>query len=438
MANGRSPARNRLVRAAVGLLVGVPALWLFLIVTAAPAHLDPQEIPSVALLAPSTKWAGAVELGRRIVRVRMAEQNLPGLSVAAGIGDEIVWAEGFGYADFKTDEPVSPNHRFLIGTASTALASAAAGLLLEDGRLQLDDEIQKYVPAFGRKQWPVKLGALMGHTAGVVPDGGDSGPLFTKHCEQTAEALAHFAEKPLQFAPGTAYRYSNSGWILVSAAISSAAGQPFFPFMRERIFDPLGMRNTVSDSGAEEADDDHPLANLIRERIFDPRTRRGTMPAPANMRNDARVTYYVPRFFSNPKYGMHEMRPVDLSCYAGSSAFLSTPSDLVRFGMAIQSGKLLRPDTVQLLQTPQRLSSGKNTGAGLGWDIETVTLAGRPTRMAGRHGELLGGTVASLMTFPEKGLVVAVTSNIAHANTSAFALKIAEAFAEQSKVPTAQ
>ena len=126
------------------------------------------------------------------------------------------------------------------------------------------------------------------------------------------------------------------------------------------------------------------------------------------------------------------MRPLDYSCYAGASVFLSTPSDLVRFGMAINSGKLLQPATVQLLQTSQRLPSGEETGYGLGWDLETVALAGEQTRMAGHDGELLGGTVASFMTFPEHGIVVAVTSNISYADTYAVGLKIAEAFAQEA------
>ena len=112
------------------------------------------------------------------------------------------------------------------------------------------------------------------------------------------------------------------------------------------------------------------------------------------------------------------MRPLDYSCYAGASVFASTPSDLVRFGMAIHGGKLLEPTTVQLLQTSQRLASGQETGYGLGWDLKTVTLAGKPTRMAGHDGDSLGGKVATLMAFPEHGLVVAVASNISHADTS--------------------
>ena len=68
---------------------------------------------------------------------------------------------------------------------------------------------------------------------------------------------------------------------------------------------------------------------------------------------------------AGPKYGLHLMRPLDYSCYPGASAFVSTPSDLVRFGMAINSGKLLQPATVELLQTSQRLASGEESGYGL-------------------------------------------------------------------------
>jgi CubicO group peptidase (beta-lactamase class C family) len=145
------------------------------------------------------------------------------------------------------------------------------------------------------------------------------------------------------------------------------------------------------------------------------------------------VTSYFPRFAADPRYGPDVMRPIDYSCYAGSSVFVSTPSDLVRFGMAVNGGKLLRPATVQLLQTSQRLASGQETGYGLGWDLETVPLAGEQTRWAGHDGTSLGGKVASLMTFPEHGIVVAVISNISYADTSAAALKIAEAFARPAK-----
>lgn len=173
--------------------------------------------------------------------------------------------------------------------------------------------------------------------------------------------------------------------------------------MRKQIFEPLGMDDTEADSATEPIPD--------------------------------RATFYFPRFAADPRYGLHLTREIDYSCYAGSSAFLSTPSDLVRFAMAINSGQLLQPATVQLFQTSQRLASGQETGYGLGWDLETVALAGKQTRLVGHDGESLGGMVASFMTFPEHGIVVSVTSNISYADTFSVAVKIAQAFAEQGKSP---
>jgi serine beta-lactamase-like protein LACTB, mitochondrial len=436
MRNGRMPMWLAVVVAAVGLLlVTIPGVWVFVSVTAEPLYPNPEKVPTVMHSGPPPRWAGVVKHGRQIVRETMATQNLPGLSVAIGIHGDLVWAEGFGSADLKTGLPVTPAHRFRIGTASTVLTSAAAGLLLEKGRLKLDDEIQKYVPAFPKKQWPVTLRQLMGHTAGIPNDGGDEGPLFAKHCERPVEALPNFAGHSLLFQPGTQYRYSNYGWILVSTAIEAAADQPFLTFMRKQIFDPLGMRETLPDSAPAVAGEDFPLVNLVRELIFDPEATRNTTLDSTQKPMRDRVTSYFPRFASDPKYGMHLMRPLDYSCYAGASVFVSTPSDLVRFGMAMNSGKLLQPTTVEMLQASQRLDSGEETGYGLGWHVKTVTLAGKQTRVIGHDGDSLGGMVASLLTVPSYGVVVAVTSNISYADTSSLAVKLADAFSEQGQSP---
>ena len=387
----------------VGVLVlGIAGLWVYVSATATPLHPNPQDVPSAAHAAPSPQWAGAIEQARQIVRAGLSEQNLPGVSVAVGAGGEIVWAEGFGWANLESKVPVSPQTRFRIGTASTALTSAAAGLLLEKDRLKLDEKIQVYVPEFAEKEWPVTLRQVMGHVAGVRSDGGDEGPLFGERCQRAVEAVRHF-DGSLRFEPGTEYRFSNFGWILVSAAVEAAADQPFLAFMQRQIFDPLGMNHTDADVATE--------------------------PSP-----DV-ATSYFPRFAADPRYGPDLMRPLDLSCYSGSSVFLSTPSDLVRFAMAINGGKLLQPATVQLLQTSLRLHSGQETGYGLGWDLEPVTLAGRPTTAVGHDGQLLGGMVASLMTFPGRGLVVSVTSNTSYAEAESLALKIAQVFAQEERAP---
>jgi CubicO group peptidase (beta-lactamase class C family) len=384
-----------LVLAPALLMAFIVGLWAFMSATATPIHPNVQDVPAVTNSAPSPKWAGAVERGRQIVRGHLTERNLPGLSVAVGAGGEIAWAEGFGWADLENRVKVAPDTPFKIGMASKVLTSAAVGLLLEQGRLKLDDEIQTYVPTYPRKPWPVTLRQLMGHLAGVRTDDGDEAPL-SEHCEQTLEGLRLFSDKSLWFEPGTQYRYSNYGWILVSAAVEAAADEPFLRFMRTQILGPLGMNDTRADS------------------TTDP----------------SRAAFYFPRFAADPRYGEDGARQVDYSCFAGSGAFVSTPSDLVRFGMAIDSGKLLQPATVRLLQTPQRLLSGEETGYGLGWDLETVELAGEQTQTVGHDGEVMGGPVASFITFPKHGIVVAVTSNIAYADTFSLAVSIARAFME--------
>jgi CubicO group peptidase (beta-lactamase class C family) len=394
-----------LIVAAVGLLMAVLlGLFAYMSATVKPLHPDPNRVPSAADPVGAPQWAASVERARQVIRAGLTEQSLPALSVAVGIGGEIVWAEGFGWADLDNQVPVAPDTRFRIGTASIALTSAAVGLLVEQNRLKLDEKIQTYVPEFPEKQWPVTLRHLMGHVAGVRNDGGDEGPLLGRRCERTVDGLEAFGGRALLFEPGTQYRFSSYGWILVSAAVEAAAGEPLPAFMRKQIFEPLAMRDTKPDSSTD--------------------------PVPK------RATPYFPRYGADPRYGLHVMRPVDYSCYAGASVFVSTPSDLVRFAMAVGGGKLLQPATVQLLHTPQRLSSGAETGYGLGWDVETVTIAGRETRLIGHDGTSLGGKVASLMIFPEHRIAVALASNISYADTAGLGVKVAEAFAGQGGRPS--
>lgn len=385
----------------IGLFV--VGLFVYMNATARPLHPDAAGVPAVTQSSPSRQWTGAVAQSREIVRASLVAHNLPGASVAVGAGGDIVWAEGFGFADLERRMPVAPGMRFRIGGASIPLTSAAVGLLLEKDRLHLDAEIQTYVPAFPEKQWPVTLRQLMGQLGGVTNDGGDEEPLFSQRCDQTADAFERFAKTPLQFEPGTRYHYSTFGWILVSAAVEAAAKEPFFTFMRAQIFKPLGMADTTPDAAPESISD--------------------------------RATFYFPKFAADNRYGHDEVREGNYSCFSGAAAFLSTPSDLVRFGHAIASGKLLPPGTIKTLQTSQRLASGEETGYALGWDVESASLAGEATTTLGHDAGFIMGGSTSILTVPQRGLVVAVTTNTSFADTAAIALQIAQAFADQGKSP---
>lgn len=381
-----------------GLLTALGGLHLYMTATAETWHPSPSLIPSVRNTAPLPEWTALVQQAAGVVRTATAEQNLPGVSVAVGVKGEVIWAEGFGLADVETHARVDPDTRFRLGTASIPLTAAGVGLLLEDGRLDLSRPIQTWVPEFPVKAWPVTLRDLMSHQSGLRNDGGDEGP-FDEQCARAVDALPLFADTDLLFEPGTRYRFSSFGWALTSAAIEQVADEPLERFLRDRVFEPLGMRNTRQES----------LTTTIPDR----------------------ATFYFPRYAADPRHGLHLMRPVDFSCFAGAMAFLSTPTDLVRFGMGMLGGSLLTPETVAALTTPQQLRDGTDTGYGLGWDVETFIVHNQPVRWVGHEGATLGGAVVSLVVVPEHSTVVAVATNISWADVEGIALAVARLFIER-------
>jgi len=295
---GVRAARNRLpvwaTRTTIAAGVVVAALAAYLIhaeVVAAAVFPEAQEVTSVVTSGPPPQYVAAVDRARALARAAVIDQNLPGVSVAVGVAlparalakesGTVVWAEGFGWRDIGTRTPVTPDTRFNIGTAASAITATVA---------------------------------------------------------------------------------------------------------------PLGLSNTGADPATEwspehigEPEEDFPGFTLFRHVLWQP---LGLMPAEYPLRGD-RATFYVPRSGNDPARGRRLMRMRDLACCANGMALYSTPSDLVRFGLASTVGSI--------------------------------------------NGELAGGTVMSLMTTSNGTVVVAVTSNIAYANTSSLAQRVADAFAERAR-----
>jgi serine beta-lactamase-like protein LACTB, mitochondrial len=382
------------------VLVGGAAVYF---VSTISVHTDPAAVPSTAAEAQAEGYSGPVEESRRLARALLVEENLPGLSLAVAVDGEIVWAEGFGWADIEARAPVTPVTRFRLGALSKPLTAAGVALLHDRGRIDLDAPVQRYVAAYPEKQWTVTTRQLMGDVAGVHRIRGDNNDAMPgRHCASLDEALTLFAGEPLMFRPGSEYRYSIYGWILVSAVVEGAAGEPFPAFMTRELFEPLGMERTV----LEKADG----------------VPEGT------------TSFYGPRTAMRTELGVEEVSPAHYSCLAGAGAFLSTPSDLVRFGSAIQKPGLLKADTIALLQTPLRLESGVFSEYALGWKVESVQLAGASVRLQAHRGSPAGGSI-SLMLFPDLGLVIAAASNVTHAKgVASLGLKVAETFAGQGSV----
>jgi CubicO group peptidase (beta-lactamase class C family) len=355
--------------------------------------------PAAVLSAPGVhaeRYSGAIEESRRLAHALLLEDNLPGLSVAVARHGEIVWTEGFGWADVEDRLPATPRTQFRLGSVSKTLTAAALALLHERGRIDLDAPVQTYVPAYPQKPWTVTTRQLMGDIAGVHRirgDNNDNPP--GGQCASLDEALATFADEPLLFKPGTRYRFSTYGWILLSAAVEAAAGEPLPVFMTREILEPLGMESTVLDDGAVVPD---------------------------------MTSFYIPRASMRTRLGVRKVSRPHNSCLAGAGAFFATPSDLVRFGSAMLKPGLLKAETIALLQTPLRLASGASTDFALGWKVERVQLAGAPARMVAHRATPNGGTVA-LLLFPDHGVVVALASNISPAEgVASTGRKLAEAF----------
>ena len=198
-------------------------------VTATPIHPNPAKAPAVTQSTPSPKWAGPVEQAReRPLCAHLSEKNLPGLSVAVGVRGDLVWAEGFGFADLDRRLPVAPNHKFLhSGTASPVL-HLGRGRPAARGR----------PPETRRRHSEARAGLPSATVARDAPpvDGPSGrrpqrrrvtqGPPYGKHCEQPLDAVPAVAQNPLHFEPGTRFQYSSYGWILVSAAVEAAAQGP--------------------------------------------------------------------------------------------------------------------------------------------------------------------------------------------------------------------
>ncbi len=332
------------------------------------------------------RYADAIERARLIMRAVSDRAQTPGISAAVGVNGAVIWAEGFGLADLEHGISVWPETKFRIGSVSKPYTAAAVGLLVQQGRLDLDAPVQQYVPSFPEKRWPVTTRQLAGHLAGVRHYDGEEFLSATPYAT-VLEGLEMFQDDTLQFEPGTRFSYSSYAWNLISAVVEGASGQQFLAYMQEMVFDPLGMTNTVADY------------------------------------NDSIIPHRARPYMTTPQ-GVMNAPYVDNSYKWAGGGFLSTPSDMVRFGMGHIGGGLLSDETLETLWMSQRTNDGEETGYGIGWTIETDR-DGR--RMVFHGGGSIGGTTF-LLLFPDDGIVVSIVGNARAPMSPGLAWTLAEPF----------
>ena len=332
-------------------------------------------------------YSKAITESRRMLDSLITDGKVPGIDAAIAIDGKIVWSEAFGYADLEHMIPViNGKTRFRIGSISKPLTSAAIGKLINKGKIDLDEPIQKYVPYFPVKKYPITVRQVAGHLAGIRHYQGEEF-LSMKPYESVREGVNIFLDDTLLFEPGSQFSYSSYGFNLVSAVVEGASGEDFLKFMKREVFEPLDMKSTC-------ADENHKIINN-RTSFYNYDSLEGLINAPY----------------------------VDNSYKWAGGGFISTTSDLIKFANAHSKPGFLSEQTLQEIITTQTTFDGNTTNYGIGWmDYYEPNAFG--------HG---GGSVGGITVFyiyRDINLVIVLLSNSSNTDYGTVPKRIKQIFGE--------
>ncbi len=336
--------------------------------------------------SPPPPYAKAIERSRALLDPAL--QLYPGTSVAVAVGNDVVWSTAFGYADVERHRPVSRSTQFRIYEVAMPLTTAVMARLADEGRLDLDAPIQRYLPGAADAPLPVSARQLAAHLSGAGDFPADEGA--PAPCASAREAAGRLSPSIFVRPSGLAFVPSRPGYVLLSAVLEAAAGKDFASLLSETVASPAGMPSTMAD---------------------DPRR---FLPG--------RTLFYERGWFGL----LSTAREVDVSCRYGAGGLVSTTGDLARFGAALVNGEMVRPETLRALFTRQKTRNGAETGYGLGWHVD-ADARGRTVAWHGGRG--VGGR-AAIVVVPHARLVVVMLSNIEGERLDEHARRIAAYFLE--------
>jgi len=300
-----------------------------------------------------------------------ARPGMPGASVLVMLGDTVVLRESVGLADVERGIAATPATNFRLASLSKQLTATAVLLLVRDGRLSLERRVRELLPELPAYADEVTVRHLLTHTSGVwdyedfVPD-----TIQRQVRDEDALALVSTRADRLYFTPGSAWRYSNTGYALLALIVECVTGERFADVLRARVFLPLGMTATFAHEEGR---------SVVPDRAWGYTVRGGTVT-----RTDQSST----------------------SAVLGDGGVYSSIDDLSRWHASLTRGPLVGDALWALTRTPQRLTDGRTTEYGLGWFVDRHL--GR-TRLR-HHGETRGFTNA-VSRYPEAGVTIVVLTN---------------------------
>ncbi|HET9532194.1 MAG TPA: serine hydrolase domain-containing protein [Blastocatellia bacterium] len=326
---------------------------------------------AVAAQNPSRFSPDKIKKIETAISAEMSRHQIPGLSVAVVTGNELRWSSGYGMADLENFVPAKATTVYRLGSISKPVTAAAVMQLVERGKLDLDAPVQKNCPSFPEKQWPVTTRQLLSHLGGVRHYGSEAEFASTRRYTKLADTLDIFKNDPLLHEPGTKYSYTTYGFNLLGCVVEGASGQSFMDYLGENVFKPAGLV-TMRD------DDVHAIIPNRAQGYQ--KTRTG------ELRNSGLA---------------------DTSIKIPGGGLVSTAEDLARFAIAMQTGRLVKKETLDQMWTRQKTRAGEEIGYGLGWGVDR-----RDGVKEVHHGGAQQRVTTFLYLMPEKGAAVAIMTNL--------------------------
>ena len=329
------------------------------------------------LLAPAAVAAQGVntlspELSTKVqaaVNDVMTRTHVPSASVGIVQGGRIVYTAAFGQARLSPAMPATPAMHYAIGSISKQFTTACVMLLVQEGKMSLDDPVAKWFPELTRSN-EVTVRNLLSHTSGYQDYAPQDYTIPAWTHATTANAIIHeWATKPLDFDPGTQYQYSNTNFNIVGLIVEKVSGRPFWQFLSTRVLQPLGMTHTI-----------------------DLDTQHDQLEPTGYMRN-----------------ALGPLRPAIMEApgwYFADGGMAMPASDLLTWDISEMNRSLLAPASYTAMETEMKLRSGQGIGYGLG-----VAVGYRNGHRVVAHGGEVGGFVASNTVFPDDKIAVVVLTN---------------------------
>lgn len=336
---------------------------------------------TLAMHSPSQepRWAPAAVAA---IEAAMRDLQIPGLSCTIGVDGTLSFQRGFGFADVENEVSATAATVYRLGSISKPITAVLAMQLVEQRRLDLDRDVHTIVAEWPEKAWPVTTRQLLAHMGGVRHYRGE--PESTVHYATQVEGLVRFANDPLLHEPGTKYLYSTYGYNLVAAVVEKTEKQSFGDLVRERIAGPCEAPTLQDDD----------VRRIVRHRA------QGYVREGGVLRNSELM---------------------DGSYKLGGGGLCSSADDLVRFAAALLQGKLVAPETLAAMWTPQKTSAGATIDYALGFRV-----AERRGNREVYHGGAQSRVSTFLLLLPERRVAVAVLCNLEGVKLQALARQLVD------------